>query len=97
MSAENKNWQSKGVEEVSSFKDLLTKGVVHVWKINFREHILKLVDFSNLLSMAEKKRVSEYRLNHIRDRYIITHGLSRLIMGRYLGQDPKETYSGFTG
>ncbi|MBB5361186.1 4'-phosphopantetheinyl transferase family protein [Deinococcus humi] len=61
---------------------------VTVWLLNLESGLYRLPALNVLLSEDEKARGQTFRSARDRDRYVITHALKRLILGRVLGQQP---------
>jgi len=61
---------------------------IHVWCAGLDELVPDLPAFARLLSESERKRAGRFQLDRDRDRFIVRHGVLRLILGRYLKIDP---------
>lgn len=70
----------------------LNDSEVHLWRIIFDDAISHLQSLNNLLSADEKIRAGRYCFEKDRDRFIITRGLLRVILGRYLTVEPQGIY-----
>ena len=66
----------------------LGPGELHLWAAAFGEFGDRLPELRALLTESEKARAEKFKFARDRDRYLIRHGLLRLILGRYLHQDP---------
>jgi len=66
----------------------LHPGEVHVWCAAQGSFPQQLANFCSAISTAELDRAGRFRFPAHRDRYIARHGILRLILGRYLDQDP---------
>ena len=64
----------------------LERGQVHLWAAALNEFVDEVPKLAALLSSAEHARAEKLRLAEDRDRYVIRHGLLRLILSRYLEQ-----------
>ena len=65
----------------------LHQGDIHVW-------LLKVTDYSSkklwpFLNKTEKQRAHGFTFAEHREKFIITHGILRLLLSKYLLQDPK--------
>src|ERR1700722_7669741 len=47
-----------------------------------------VVQFERVLSEDEAKRAARFRFSHLRDSFVITHGVLRHLLGGYLSLDP---------
>lgn len=65
----------------------LAAGQVHVWKIWQRP--ARFADFTSLLSIDEMERASRLRTTVLFHRFAANHGMLRLLLGGYLGMDPR--------
>jgi len=55
-----------------------------VWQISITSNILAVNDFFELLSADERARASRYSQQKDRERFIISRGVLRILLGRYL-------------
>lgn len=62
---------------------------VHLYFAKLDEIRFGIQQLWNLLSQAEKNRSSLFKREEDRERYVISRGLLRIILGRYLVRDPK--------
>lgn len=60
----------------------LKPGAVHIWKANIAS--LQNLDFNSILSITEMDRAARYRFMQDRRRFIISRGILRILLGRYL-------------
>lgn len=70
---------------------LLDKNEVHVWLAdlrNYDEHLMGIL--ANLLSSEENNRMFRYLHEADRNRFLVGHGLLRLLLSRYLQQRPMD-------
>src|SRR5688572_3067250 len=61
---------------------------IHVWCAALDDAVSDLPVFERLLSESEHRRAGRFQLDRDRDRFIVRHGLLRMILGRYLNIDP---------
>ena len=62
---------------------------IHVWLTPIIASQSALATFQHLLSSDEHERATRFYFERDRHRYIVTHGLLRLLLGRYLNADPR--------
>jgi len=63
---------------------------VHLWAAVLEEFVDEVSKFRDLLSSVEQTAAQKFRFDKDRNRYVIRHGVLRLIMSRYLRQPPSE-------
>lgn len=68
----------------------LDPGHVHLWAVVLEEFVDEVLKFRDLLSPVEQTAAQKFRFDKDRNRYVIRHGILRLIMSRYLRQPPSE-------
>jgi 4'-phosphopantetheinyl transferase len=68
----------------------LTEPGVHVWRAPLNPSELDLTNSIALLSADERDRMARFHRDADRDRYAIAHGALRLLLSRYLEQDPHD-------
>jgi len=62
---------------------------IHVWKIIISENIPAINNMQALLSDDELKRAGRYHQQNDRERFIISRGALRVLLGRYLNLDAR--------
>ena len=62
---------------------------IHIWRIQLENDLGAATRFERLLSRDEKSRSEQFHFDHLRQRYIITHGALRVILAGYLGKPPQ--------
>ncbi|HTK07741.1 MAG TPA: 4'-phosphopantetheinyl transferase superfamily protein [Ktedonobacteraceae bacterium] len=62
----------------------LTERDVHVWRIPLETSPASLEGFLLLLDAAEKEKARRFRFERDRRRYIVAHGVLRMLLGAYL-------------
>lgn len=67
----------------------LGAGEVHVWRVNLREHRLRLPTLTDFLSADEHVAAARFHFAPDRERYILARGLLREILGGYLAVAPE--------
>lgn len=76
-------------------KHYLPKNEVHIWCTFLNESIEKLPKIKSLLSADERKRANHFFFKRHQNRFILCRGLLRLLIGSYLGIDPKQIEFGY--
>ena len=63
---------------------------VHVWPIETKAAVGELTRLRPVLSTDEEARAARFHFPKDRQRYLAAHGLLRVLLGRYLGQQPHQ-------
>ena len=66
----------------------LEDGVVHVWTFELSADNIQLDYFWRLLSEEERDRAGRYQFPALRHSFAISHGVLRILLGRYLQCQP---------
>ena len=66
----------------------LSDDEVHVWRAFLDSTLSHVSSLQNTLAADELHRAERFFLQKDRDRFIVTRGLLRMILGRYLGIEP---------
>jgi 4'-phosphopantetheinyl transferase len=66
----------------------LERDEVHCWYVHLDVPGAEEADCLAVLSGAERLRGARFRSDRDRRRYVVAHGVLRLLLGRYLGADP---------
>lgn len=69
---------------------------IHIWKVPLKFDKLDDKDLQRHLSKEEEEKSNKFLFRKDRKHYILTHGLLRIILARYLDQEPYQihyTYS----
>jgi 4'-phosphopantetheinyl transferase len=74
----------------SSGENQLSTEAVHVWHVNIKSLAGRVQQWTNLLSHAERSRSEAFVHQSDRERFIIAHGVLRILIGRYLDVAPAE-------
>ena len=61
---------------------------IHVWCAGLDQLASDLPSFARPLSESERKRADRFQFDRDRNRFIVRHGLLRMILGRYLKIEP---------
>ena len=61
---------------------------VHVWTMPTKASDAVVAQFERVLSKGEAIRAARFRFSHLQDSFVITHGVLRHLLGRYLSLDP---------
>jgi 4'-phosphopantetheinyl transferase len=62
----------------------ISNNEVHIWRINIRQNLSLLNQFKALLNPAELVRAGKYLQRKDHDRFIVSRGAQRIILGWYL-------------
>lgn len=68
----------------------LPEKIIHVWYCDFEQHLTKLDSYLILLSSDEKIRSERFKFKRDKECYIISRGILRLLLGKYLKLDPRK-------
>jgi 4'-phosphopantetheinyl transferase len=66
----------------------LERDEVHCWYVDLDVPMEAEADCSAVLSSAERLRGARFRFDRDRRRFVVAHGVLRVLLGRYLGADP---------
>lgn len=66
----------------------LTEREIHVWSLCTRAGEAEGKWFEALLGADERERAARFYFDHVRRSFIITRGVLRCLLGRYLGTEP---------
>ncbi len=75
--------------EYSTGKIKIDHGNVHIWLASIEEEAGSLEYLLKILPADEEKRAERYVFEKDRKRYIIAHGILRLILARYIPIEPE--------
>ena len=78
------NWQ-KAMPDLA-----MINSEVHIWRINISQNVSSLNQLKALLNPAERARAGKYLQWKDHDRFIVSRGAQRIILGRYLNTPPEE-------
>lgn len=67
---------------------LATSAEVHVWRASLRVPIGRVRDLERTLATDERARANRFVRERDRDQFVVSRGVLRAILGRYLGQNP---------
>jgi 4'-phosphopantetheinyl transferase len=62
---------------------------VHVWRVALDASEAACDGLRELLTDDERRRADRYRFDHVRRQFTVCRGTARLLIGRYLGLDPR--------
>lgn len=68
---------------------MLPVGQVHVWRADVAQHTSALSELGSILSPAEQERADRFYFAADRARFVVAHGLLRMLLGRYLRESPR--------
>jgi 4'-phosphopantetheinyl transferase len=61
---------------------------VHVWTVGVASFAPQVRELRALLDEGETARAARFYFDVDRNRYVVSHGVLRLLLGRYLGREP---------
>jgi 4'-phosphopantetheinyl transferase len=70
--------------------DLTTGAHVDVWRIKIADHLSSIAQLIKLLLPDEIKRAERYYQEKDKQRFVVSRAVLRIILGRYLDQQPEE-------
>ena len=70
----------------------LSNNDVHIWTMPAKASDAVVAQFRRVLSEDEAKRAARFRFSHLRDSFVITHGVLRHLLARYLSLDPARIF-----
>lgn len=65
----------------------LSNNDIHIWTMPTKASDAVVAQFRRVLSEDEAKRAARFRFSHLRDSFVITHGVLRHLLARYLSLD----------
>lgn len=74
----------------------LRHGDIHVWRLALNQLSCHRYQSSAPLSDSERQRAGRFHFQADRDRYVVSRNVLRNLLGRYLGQAPREVELGST-
>jgi len=80
----------EGALQTAEFPPCLQKNRVHVWSACYRDLDLHCKVLSGITSREERYAASLFRNDADRRKYVLRHGLLRIILGNYTHGDPQE-------
>jgi 4'-phosphopantetheinyl transferase len=61
---------------------------VHVWRLDFERPPWSLADLATVLTPDERDRADRYRAGQVREQFVLSRGVLRKLLGRYLETPP---------
>jgi 4'-phosphopantetheinyl transferase len=68
----------------------LSANNVHVWRASLEMPVFIVQHLQQMLSMGERAKARSFRFEKDHLHWIVARGLLRIILGRYLGVDPRQ-------
>ena len=62
---------------------------IHLWNANLDQPASTIRSLDSLLSFEEKKRAQRFHFGKHRNRFIVCHGLLRILLSQYVGIEPQ--------
>ncbi len=69
---------------------VLSHGDAHVWRIALTQPEDRVRELATLLSEKERERAARFQFDHLRQRFVVSHGALRLILSRYTDEAPEQ-------
>jgi len=66
----------------------LTGRGIHVWTLRIAASNSEVAHFEGVLDLEEKERAARFHFDHLRRSFVITRGVLRCLLGRYVGIHP---------
>ena len=63
---------------------------IHIWSANLEQPEAIIEGYYSILSDNEKKKVDKYKTEGLRNRHIISKGLLRILIAKYMNYSPNE-------
>lgn len=63
---------------------------IHVWRVSVAQHVCARSELRSVLSPEERDREARFHFAADRDQFLVAHGLLRVLIGRYLGEEPQQ-------
>jgi 4'-phosphopantetheinyl transferase len=76
--------------EVAKSKEFSEGYELHVWQCCTNESYEVISNIYPHLSSEEKTKANRFRFSHDQNRYVVAHGLLRIILGAYVEREPAE-------
>ncbi|MCL6571521.1 MAG: 4'-phosphopantetheinyl transferase superfamily protein, partial [Bacillus sp. (in: Bacteria)] len=77
-------------EEIAKCKEFSEGYELHVWQCFTSEASKVISSLYPHLSPEEKTKANRFRFSHDQNRYVVAHGLLRIILGAYVEREPAE-------
>ncbi len=68
---------------------VLSEGELHVWRAFLDVQHSSVPEFERTLADDERQRARRFRVGLVRERYTVSRGILRALLGRYLSSDPR--------
>jgi 4'-phosphopantetheinyl transferase len=84
---------------ISPSKPNLSENDIHVWRVRLNQTDGRVQQLQHILSDDERLRAERFHFDRDRRRFIVSHGMLRLIIGDYIDMEPNrlQFYSGHRG
>lgn len=86
MPAPPKHWEPLARQPVLGSPD------VHVWRVSLDLPMQDRSLLESLLSDEERARADRFATDKLRNRFVVSRGVTRQLLGAYAGQDPKSLH-----
>jgi 4'-phosphopantetheinyl transferase len=61
---------------------------IHIWWAKINSPEFDVAEINSFLSIEEKNRAERFTSDHLRQRFIISHGILRFLLGHYIDNSP---------
>jgi 4'-phosphopantetheinyl transferase len=82
------DWQDPSDQVFLSSEIFLNAERVDIWRADLNPTTIPMSHFFSLLSTDEQERAQRFHFERDRRRYTVGRGILRILLGRYLNQDP---------
>lgn len=69
---------------------VLPPGVIHLYQVALVQPAHVVSRLNRLLSVDERERADRFRVAHVRDWFVVTRAVLRMLLGQYLSRHPSE-------
>ena len=83
-------WSSNNVRYLNLLSVLRINEDTHMWNADLDQSAFVIQCLSSLLSPGEKKRSERFSFDKDRNRFVVRHGLLRVLLSHYLGIKPDQ-------
>jgi 4'-phosphopantetheinyl transferase len=81
-------WSSNNLQYLNLQNVLKIDEETHIWNADLDQPVSTIRSLGSLLSLEEKKRAERFHFEKHRNRFIVCHGLLRVLLSHYIGIKP---------